>query len=110
MGIDYQLHRAAVDIAKGYQQFQKADSALTKDKVDSAISHRNKGLDLFATAQDHLIQAEDDACTKAGNEIDQGNKQLQESMDDYAKGNVDSGARHYDKAMDNYDSALNLIG
>ena len=42
MGINYQVHRAAVNAAKGVRQFQKADKALTNDKVDSAVNHLNK--------------------------------------------------------------------
>ena len=59
MGIDFQLHRASVDISKGYRQFQKADSARSKDKLDSAASNLEKGLNYFASAQDHLLKAED---------------------------------------------------
>ena len=110
MGIDFQLHRASVDIAKGFRQFQKADTARYKDNVDSEVSHLSKGLNCFASAHDHLIKAEDDAYNKAGNEIDKGNKELQESIDDYANGHADRGASHYAKAMDSYDSALDLIG
>ena len=41
MGLDYQLHRVAVDIAKGYRQIQKADKAFSKDNVDSAVNYLN---------------------------------------------------------------------
>jgi exonuclease VII small subunit len=109
MGIDFQIHRASVDISKGYRQFQKADSAVYKDNLDSAVSHLNKGLNCFASAQDHLVKAEDDAYNKAGNEIDKGNKQLQESINEYADGHADRGASHYEKAMESYDSALDII-
>ena len=110
MGIDFQIHRISVDISKGYRQFQKADSAANKDNLDSAVSHLNKGLNYFASAQVHLVKAEEDTYNKAGNEIDKGNKQLQESIDDYANGHADRGASHYEKAMESYDSALDLIG
>lgn len=109
MGIDFQLHRASVDIAKGFRQFQKADSALSKDNIDSAVRHLNKGLDCFATAQEHVEKAEDDAYTKAGEEIDKGNKELQKSIDAYVDGNADRAISQYESAMDSYDKALELI-
>ncbi|MBT8440200.1 MAG: hypothetical protein KJO91_10775 [Gammaproteobacteria bacterium] len=109
MGIDFQLHRASVDIAKGFRQFQKADSALSNDNIDSAVKHLNKGLDCFATAQEHVVKAEDDAYNKAGEEIDKGNKELQKSIDAYADGNADRAISQYESAMDSYDKALDLI-
>ena len=110
MGMNFQIHRASVDVAKGFRQFQKADSRLSNDNLDSAVSHLNKGLNYFATAQDHLVQAEEDAYNKAGDDIDKGNKQLQESIDAYANGHVDSATSHYQKALESYDAALDLIG
>ena len=109
MGIDFQLHRASVDVSKGYRQFQKADSARYKGNLDSTASHLDKGLNCFASAQDHLFKAEDDACKKAGNEIDKGNKELQESINAYADGNPDRAVSHYDKALESYDAALDII-
>jgi hypothetical protein len=44
MGIDYQIHHASVDMSKGFRQFQKADNALSKDHVESAVNHLDKGL------------------------------------------------------------------
>ena len=110
MGIDYQVHRASVDIAKAFRQFQKADNALAKDHTDSAVRHLEKGLDLFDTAMNHLAKAEDEAYEKAGKEIDKGNKELQKSIDEYSNGNVDSAAKHYADAVENYDDALDLLG
>jgi hypothetical protein len=46
MGIDYQLHRASVDVSRAFRQFQKADNDLWNEKVDSGVNHLNKGLDL----------------------------------------------------------------
>jgi hypothetical protein len=109
MGIDYQLHRVSVDAAKGYRQFQKADNELNKGNIDSAVSHLKKGLNLFVTAGDHALKAEDDAYNKAGNEIDKGNKQMQKSIDEYDNGNADSAANHYADALNDYDNALDLI-
>jgi tetratricopeptide (TPR) repeat protein len=109
MGIDFQLHRASVDIAKGFRQFQKADSALSKDNIDSTVRHLNKGLEYFARAQDHVEKAEDEAYSKAGAEIDKGNKELKKSIDAYADGNTDRALSQYENAMDNYDKALELI-
>ena len=110
MGIDFQLHRASVDTSRGFRQFQKADKALYNDKVDSAVSHLNKGLNYFDSALGHLSKAEDDACRKAGSEIDKGNQELKKSIDEYSNGNTDSAAKHYAKALDQYDAALDLIG
>jgi tetratricopeptide (TPR) repeat protein len=107
--IDYQLHRISVDIAKGFRQFQKADSELAKGNIDSTVNHLNKGLNLFETAGDHAAKAEDDAYKKAGDAIDKGDKNLQKAIDAYADGNVDSAANHYADALDSYDKALDLI-
>lgn len=110
MGIDYQIHRASVDTSKGFRQFQKADNAWTDGNLDSASRHLNKGYNYFATAVDHLAKAEDDAYNKAGKEIDQGNNELQKSIDELANGNVDSAQSHYNKALAKYDDALDLMG
>ena len=109
MGINYQLHRVSVDIAKGFRQLQKADKELSKGNIDSAGNHLNKGLDLFVIAGDHALKAEDDAYNKAGNEIDKGNKQIQKCIDAYGNDKMDSAEDHYASAMDNYDKALDLI-
>jgi hypothetical protein len=110
MGMDYQVHRVSVDVAKGFRQFQKADSAISKGNVDSAVIHLNEGLSYFDTAAEHLLKAEDDADKKAGNAIDAGNKELKKSIDSYADGKLDKGASEYGKAMTSYDSALDLMG
>ena len=110
MGIDMQLHRASVDVAKGFRQFQRADNDVYKNNVDSAVRHLNKGLDCFNSALDHVAKADDDAYSKAGKDIDRGNKDLQKSIDAYADGNVDSAGNHYQKALGSYDAALDLIG
>lgn len=107
--IDYHLHRASVDIAKGFRQFQKADAAYNKDDIDRSVKDLNKGLDYFSTAGDHIAKAEDDAYNKAGDEIAKGNADLKKCIDAYANGNVDSAQNDYDNALDNYDKALNLI-
>ena len=110
MGIEFQMHRASVNLAKGFREFQKADSALSSDNVDRAVKHFNKGLDRFSTALDHIAKAEDDAYSKAGKEIDNGNQELRKGIDAYAGGNVDSAEKHYEKALGSYDAALDLIG
>jgi hypothetical protein len=110
MGIDYQAHRASVDTSKGFRQFQKADSAWADGNLDSASTHLNKGYNYFSTAADHLAKAEEDAYNNAGNEIGQGNSELQMSIDDLANGNVDSAQAHYNKALAKYDDALDLMG
>ena len=109
LGLDYQLHRVSVDAAKAYRQFQKAEKEFSKGNIDSASNHLIKGLDLFATAGDHALKAEDDAYSKAGNEIGKGNQQMQKSIDEYASGNVDSAEKHCADALDDYDRALDLI-
>jgi len=50
MGLDYQLHRVSVDIAKGYRQIQKAGAAISKGKEDSAARHLNDALNDFGAA------------------------------------------------------------
>ena len=110
MGINFQLDRASINIAKGFRQLQKADAAFHKDNIDSSVNHLNKGLDLFATAVEHLAKAEDDAYSKAGGEIDKGNEELKKYIDAYAKGQIDAAQDDYESAMDNYDKALDLIG
>ena len=109
MGIDFQVHRAAVDAAKGYRQFQKADNLLDKEKFDAAARHLNKGLEEFSAAFDHLVKAEEDAYAEAGQEIDKGNKELRKAIDDYADGKFDRAQSHYGKALDSYDLALDML-
>lgn len=109
MGTEHQLHRVSVNVAKGFRQFQKADSARSKGNADSAARHLNEGLSYFDTAADHLLKAEDDADKKAGNALDAANKELKKSIDSYAAGNLDEAASQYDKAMSSYDGALDLM-
>ena len=109
MGIDFQMHRASANMAKGFRQFQKADNQLAKGKVDSAVKHYDKGLNCFATAEDHLAKAEDDAYSKVGTKIDKGNQELKKSIYEYTQGNVDNAEKHYVSAMNSYDEALDLI-
>jgi len=110
MGIEFQMWRASVNAAKGVRQFQKADTALGKDKTDAAVSHLKKGLQYFVTAIDHAAKAEDDAFAKAGTQFDKANKNVQKAIDAYADGNADGAAKFYGKALDEYDAALDLIG
>lgn len=109
MGVDYQLHRVSVDVSKGFRQFQKADNDVYKEEYDAASNHLNKGLGFFSSAYDHAIKAEDDAYVKAGGYLDDGNKELQKSIDEYAAGNLDSAATYYQKAVTKYDDALDLM-
>lgn len=110
MGVDYQMHRASVNVAKGLRQFQKAETAYAKEKIDSTVGHIKKGLNYFATAIDHVAQAEDDAYTKAGEKIDKGNKEMKKAADAYDNGHVDTAQNYFMNAMDDYDKALDLIG
>ena len=108
--INYHLHRASVDIAKGFRQFQKADAVFDMDEIDRSVKYLNKGLDYFATAGDHIAKAEDDANNEAGGKIEKGNKELEKCIDAYTKGDVDRAQNDYESALDNYDKALDLIG
>ncbi len=110
MGMDLQVSLAAVRAAKGIRQFQKADKALSNDNPDSAVNHLEKGLENFGSALSHLEKAEEDAYVKAGSEIDKGNQELSKSIDKFADGNLDSARSHYEKALDRYDEALELLG
>ena len=110
MGVDYQLHRTSVNIAKGYRQIQKAATAFSKDNADSAVRHLNKALDDFGAAMEHAAKAEDEAAAKAGSELDKANTELQKSIKAYADGHPDLGQSHYESAVESYDKALDLIG
>ena len=109
MGMNYQVYRAAVNAAKGIRQFQKADKAITKDKMDSAVGHLNRGLDDFASSLSHLENAEDDALVNAAEEIDQGNEHLRKAIEAYADGKTERAESHYEKAQAKYDDALDLL-
>ena len=74
------------------------------------MDHINKGLNYFATAIDHVAQAEDDAYAKAGEKIDKGNKEMKKAADAYDNGHVDTAQNYFKNAMDDYDKALDLIG
>ncbi|MBW4936032.1 hypothetical protein [Marinobacter sp. F4206] len=107
--MNYQIYRAWADASKGIRQCQKADKALAEGNADSAASHYSKALDKFAIAADHLGKAEADAEVKAGKLLDDGNKELQKAIDEWADGNLDKADKHYDKALDKYDEALDLV-
>ena len=110
MGLDYQLHRVAVDVAKGFSQLQKASNAFSKGKVDSGSNHLNTAYNDFDAAMEHAVKAEEDAYVKAGKEIDKGNTELQKSIDAYAEGHDAKAESHYESAVESYDRALELIG
>ena len=109
MGMDFQIASAWVNTSRGLRQCQKGDKALQAAKVDSAADHYNKALNCFASAADHLMKAEDDANTKAGNLLDAGNQEMQKAIDQFGGGNVAGAEKHYDKALDKYDQAMDLI-
>ncbi|MCX2744158.1 hypothetical protein OO013_09790 [Mangrovivirga sp. M17] len=109
MGEKYQMHRSAVDMAKAFRQFQKADHSFTDHKDKSALNHLNSGLDWFQRSLDHLNQAEIDAANKIADEINEGNNELKKSIDDYSSGKENTAANHYAKALGHYDKALDLI-
>lgn len=107
--MDYQLDRAWANTAKGIRQCQKADTALLNGDYDTAGRHFDKALSHFETAVEHLAKAEDAANVRIGNLLDDGNQQLQKAIDQYAEGDIDSAEGHYEKALEKYDEALDLI-
>ncbi|MEE4662231.1 MAG: hypothetical protein V2J89_17305 [Halieaceae bacterium] len=109
MGMNYQLDRAWANAAKGIRQCQKADKLLLEGEADSAAKHFDKALGYMATAVDHLAKAEDDAEIKAGNLLQEGSQQLDKATACWTKGDLDGAGAHYDKALDKFDDALDLI-
>ena len=110
LAIGYHVHRTSVDLAKGYRQIEKAATALSRDSVDNAVNHLNKALNDFGAAVEHAAQATDDACTKAGEEVDKGNAELQKSIEAYTNNDPGSAQTYYNSAVKSYDKALDLIG
>ena len=96
--VDYQLNRASVDVSKAFRQFQMADNAYYEENLDATVNHMSRGLNLFQTALDHLAKAEAETYEGASKEIDNGNNELQKSLDEYAAGNVESARNHYKAA------------
>ena len=109
MGMDYQLDRAWANAAKGIRQCQKADKAWQKGNTDSAGDHFGKALEKFEIAVEHLAKAAEDADIKAGKLLSEGNQQLQKAIDQFANDDADGAKKHYEKALDKYDEALDLI-
>ncbi|GAB3103465.1 hypothetical protein G8770_19745 [Aestuariicella hydrocarbonica] len=109
MGINFQLHRASVNAAKGIREFQRADNALAKGNDDTAVKHLNKGLEKFSTALDHLVKAEADTYAKAAKDFDQGNEQLEKAIEAWADGKDSVAVSHYENALMKYDEALDLL-
>lgn len=109
MGAKFQEYKAGWDISRALRQFQKAEKDITKGYPKDAAKRMKRGLELAGYAVEHMAKAEEDAYNKASNEITKGNQELEKSIDDYANDKVDSGARHFDVAMDYYDKALDII-
>ena len=103
------MDRAWANASKGLRQCQKADEELDEGDVDAASKHYNKALEYFSIAADHLQKAENQAYAKAGSLVDDGNRELQKAIDKYADGDVDGAEKHYEKALEKYDEALNEI-
>ena len=109
MGTKIQEHRASFDLSRAYREVQRAEKKFTNGKDDAAVKDMQKAYNYFSNACAHLVKAADDAYNKAGDKIDKGNSELQKSIDDYADGKVDRGARHYADAMNYYDEALDIV-
>ena len=109
MGTKIQEHRASFDLSRAYREAQKAEKDFTNGKDDTAVKRLKKAYNYYSKACDHLVKAADDAYNKAGDKIDKGNNELQRSIDDYADGNVERGARHYNDALNYYDEALDIV-
>ena len=109
MGTKYQEYKAAWDVSRALRQFQRADKDITKGYPKDAVKRMKRGLELVGYAVEHMAKAEEDAYNKASDEITKGNNELQKSIDDYANDKTDSGARHYNDAMNYYDKALDII-
>jgi hypothetical protein len=109
MGLAYQEHRVYVDIAKGFREIRRAENAFNKDKVDSGVSHLTKALNDFSAAVDHADKVSDDAYDKAAKDVGKGNTELQKSIDAYGDGDYEKAVTHYDRAVAQFDSALDLI-
>ena len=110
MGVEFQLHRGSVHLARGFNQIQKAGNSLADEHYDRAVTHLDKALTEFGDASNNFAKAEDDACAKAGAQIDKGNDELSKSVKEYGAGDYDSAASHLAKAQENYDNALDLVG
>ena len=109
MGTKIQESEANFDMSRAFRQFSKAEKSFANGKDDAAVKHLNKAHNLFVKSVGHLAKAADDAYQKAGEEIDKGNTELQKSLDAYADGKDDSGARHYNDALKHYDEALDIV-
>ena len=109
MGTKIQEYMASFDLSRAFRQFQRADKALNNDNTDSAVSHLKKGITLVAKSIDHISNAVDDTFDNAADMFEKGNKELQKSIDAFADGKDDSAKRHYEKALDLYDEALELV-
>ena len=103
------MYRAAVNAAKGIRQLQKADNEIGKDKTDSAVRHFDKGMGFLGTALDHLAKAEDDAYDSAAKELTKGNAELQKCIEAYGKDDTHGASKHYGKALEHYDTALDTL-
>jgi len=109
VGLNDQLRRVSVDVAKGFQQLQKASSAPGKDKVDSAVAHRQRALSLLDAAAQHALKAEVAAFKKVGIEIDKGNAELSKAIDAYSNGDLAKAERYSEDAVACSDKACDLI-
>ena len=109
MGTKFQEFETSFDISRAYREVQRADKDFANGKADAAAKRLEKGYKYFASACNHLAKAEEDAYNKAGDKIGKGNSELQRSIDAYADGNVEKGARYYNEALTYYDEALDIV-
>ena len=110
IAVDYNVHRASVDMAKGFRQIGKGMDSWSDGNPDRAADHLAKALNDFAVAIDHVAKAANDSRADAGRDLDKGNAELQKCLDALADGKADAAKRHYGDAVKSYDKALDAIG
>ncbi len=109
MGTKIQEYLASFDLSRAFRQFHMANKAFNKDNIDSTAKHLERGLHLVVKALGHIEKAVDDQLAIAAGKFEKANEELQKSIDAFADGKDESAERHFDKAMDLYDEALDLV-
>ena len=109
MGTKIQEFVASFDLSRAFRQFHKADNDFVNGNVDSASKHLERGLNLAVKGLDHIGKAVDDTLDEAASKFEKGNEELQKSIDAFVDGNDNGAEKHFGKAMDLYDEALDLV-